>query len=295
MATLKRKRVPARSKPSKRSKYAESSDHAPESSSPVSEQEWAAEGILNERIRNNQIQYLIQWAGVDPKTGEAYPPTWEPKANANAILLASWTAQKARRETLEEARSADSNGQIDTWIAQSESTRPVQKARKLPKRAPILHIGSSPEPASEPSRVSTPGVVSSTATTPLAEPLTKPLSPRIQIGRRGSSLERRDFDFFSQVAHLRSQAQSQSLTQVTDLDSSQLFAAVPENRLADIVFDSQSSAGEASFVLPTQGTTETTQETVKTNGSQDVTEDSARLIHHVEMLHLLTYHRVCLR
>ncbi|KAF2188505.1 hypothetical protein K469DRAFT_519327, partial [Zopfia rhizophila CBS 207.26] len=47
---------------------------------------WGATSILKE----NDRKYFIAWKGVDPATGEAYKPTWEPKRNANRELVKAW-------------------------------------------------------------------------------------------------------------------------------------------------------------------------------------------------------------
>lgn len=47
---------------------------------------WPATRILEE----SRTKYLIEWRGSDPATGAPWPPTWEPKAFANAALVNQW-------------------------------------------------------------------------------------------------------------------------------------------------------------------------------------------------------------
>ncbi|KAK7704286.1 hypothetical protein SLS57_010535 [Botryosphaeria dothidea] len=47
---------------------------------------WPATRILEE----SRTKYLIEWRGSDPATGASWPPTWEPKAFANAALVNQW-------------------------------------------------------------------------------------------------------------------------------------------------------------------------------------------------------------
>lgn len=37
---------------------------------------WEIRGILQERKKKGQLQYLVNWSGQDPETGRAYEPTW---------------------------------------------------------------------------------------------------------------------------------------------------------------------------------------------------------------------------
>ncbi|KAK4500783.1 hypothetical protein PRZ48_008974 [Zasmidium cellare] len=74
---------------------------------------WIAEGLKHRRrtkpstptqkefavraiIAESSTKYLIEWEGVDPKTGDWYADSWEPKANANAAAVADWEATKSK-------------------------------------------------------------------------------------------------------------------------------------------------------------------------------------------------------
>lgn len=284
MATLKRKRTTTRAKPSKRPKYADSSDPEPA----ASEELWEAKSILDEKRVGRKLQYLIQWKGVDPTTGETYAPTWEPEENPTQDLVAAWKQKKAERSVASASTVAESS---------TPQSRPKKNSRPpRPSRKPRV-IESSPEPStahttSALSRPSTsahespaPAAPSSTVTTPIdaTTPPKRP-SPKIHVGHRGDSFDPDEFERFSQLPASQGLPTPQAPpsepphTQGTDLDSSQLFAALPEYRCSGIVPDSQSSVGAGSFIPTTQQTTGTTQQSSTVNESQeDVTEDSVRL------------------
>lgn len=52
--------------------------------------EWSAQGIVAE----NDHSYKISWED-DPKTGEVYQDTWEPKAFASEAIVRDWELRKA--------------------------------------------------------------------------------------------------------------------------------------------------------------------------------------------------------
>lgn len=56
------------------------------------EEEWAAEGILDEKPH----YYLIAWE-TNPKTNEVYRDTWEPKSFASKDLVKQWKQLQAKR------------------------------------------------------------------------------------------------------------------------------------------------------------------------------------------------------
>jgi hypothetical protein len=277
MATSKRKRTATRTKQTnKRPKYNDFSDAELPASTQEDDKYWNAECILEERREKKRkgrriVEYLVKWTDIDEKTGLVYPPEWSEKKDVTASLLASWEQDKAERvvaASREAARAKQSRNQLR--VVESSPEPETLSSTGLPLQ------DSTPEHE--------PAVV---------EPESAPALPiQIQVRRRGSSFDRTDFERFSQTAE--SQATSaQSHTQDTDLDSSQLFAAVPEFRSSGVVPNSQSSTGEASFVATTQRTTGTTQPSsnVSTNASQEVTEDSVCWYDPISMTCLLT--RAC--
>ncbi|KAH7413744.1 hypothetical protein DE146DRAFT_707341 [Phaeosphaeria sp. MPI-PUGE-AT-0046c] len=245
MATPKRKRKTARATPNKRP-YAERSDVELSDSEPL----WDAERILDERVRNRKLQYLIEWKGCDPATGEAYAPSWEPKESPTPDLVKEWKQKKA----------AD--------------TRPARQSlqdRPAPRR-PSRLVESSPEPSTAPSTIAS-AVAGPTASPPLPQ---HP-SPAIHVRPRGSSFDPDDYERFTQLPPTQRPSPPPD-AQESDLDSSRLFAAAPVYLASGVVPDSQSSVGEGSFLPATHQTTGTTQHSSTAADSQDdVTQDSGLL------------------
>ena len=239
MAPPKRKRPSTRPKANKRPKYTEPSDSD-------SEQLYEAECILDERRVRGKLQYLIRWKGIDPKTGEEYPDEWQPAENANEALLASWIREKA-------SRGSRTGGRPKKQAQQQ--ARPARKSRV---------IESSPEPSTAHS-----------STVPSRASSTSRAHPDVLI-QKPSDFDPDEYERYSQLTASTSPSR-RSDTEGTDLDSSQLFAAAPQYHSSGVVQDSQSSAGEGSFVPATQQTTGTTQQSSAADGSQEeVTEDSVR-------------------
>ncbi|KAH7071275.1 hypothetical protein BKA63DRAFT_419116 [Paraphoma chrysanthemicola] len=269
MASQKRKRTTQRAKPVKRPKYTETSDDE----SP-SEQLWEAESILQEKRAGKKTQYLIQWKGIDPATGEEYQPSWEPEDNPTAALLAEW---EARKKQLQEERSAST-------CASARGGRPRGPSRKQqsspntprPSRQSRV-VESSPEPSTAPIDIAS-SLPSSPARESLAPAVdSKRASPKVHVEPPSGHFDPSEYERFSQLAPSDPPSRA-SQAQDTDLDSSQLFAAVAPYRSSGVVPDSQSSAGEGSFAPTTQHTTGTTQQSSTVDNTQeDVTEDSGLL------------------
>ncbi|GAA5901297.1 hypothetical protein JCM6882_007737 [Rhodosporidiobolus microsporus] len=75
---------------------------------------WEAKEILDEA----KNKYLISWKGTD-ENGEPWEPTWEPKENANSVLVESWRttgrlkkrqADKQRRQQAKAAKKTAKKG-----------------------------------------------------------------------------------------------------------------------------------------------------------------------------------------
>ncbi|GAA6009252.1 hypothetical protein JCM10207_004323 [Rhodosporidiobolus poonsookiae] len=104
---------------------------------------WEAEAIVDETA----TQYLIAWKGKD-ENGEAWKPTWEPKENANSLLVKSWLtrgraekrAQKAQqkaaklmdreRRKAKKSKASRSSSRSSTSSAASEPA-PLPTKRKM--------------------------------------------------------------------------------------------------------------------------------------------------------------------
>jgi hypothetical protein len=271
MATTKRKRNSTRAKPNKRPKYIDSTE---------SLTYWEADCILDERTRKEVHEYYIKWKGTDPKTGQNWEPTWEPEANANALLVASWEQEKAQIEaSVRSIRDGSGRGR-------SEQRRSVRRTQQRNRNSRV--IDSSPQTStcstslpSSPARDSAgPVEQSSRATTPIGAPAPAARSlPRIQLHQRGDSLHRDEYVRFSQLK-LPQRDSTSHQTQDSDLHSSQLFVARLLLYSSGIVQETQDSTGEGSFIPITQQTEDTNLQSTNTNESQegeDITEDSVRL------------------
>lgn len=70
------------------------------------EKYYEARGILQETT----TQYLIDWA-PDSDTGEEYDPSWEPKENANQLLVADWNKFKEQESQKKSAQKKAPRGE----------------------------------------------------------------------------------------------------------------------------------------------------------------------------------------
>jgi hypothetical protein len=282
MAPQKRKRQSTRIASNKRQKY-------DPSSSGDEADFWKADCILAERHTRNKLEYKVQWEGTDPATGQNWAPTWEPASHVNEALLDDWLADKAAQQAGESARTGHTQSARPKLPAKSPAKprprgRPSRNARVItsspePESSPVAsttapRIHGDPQSSASTDSAGTPGT---------AEHQTR-ASPWVCVGSGLDSAKRIEYERFSQI--LPSQAvQSQTVqsqlrpdsTQNSDLDSSQLFAA-GHNLSTGIVPDSQSSAGEASYVTATQASTSahTTRQTQ--DSSEKFEEDSVRSI-----------------
>jgi hypothetical protein len=58
------------------------------------DQLWEAECILDERGPPVKGEYLVQWVGNDPSTGERWEPSWEARTGVTSDLAIEWKAKK---------------------------------------------------------------------------------------------------------------------------------------------------------------------------------------------------------
>ncbi|KAH7062756.1 hypothetical protein BKA63DRAFT_573049 [Paraphoma chrysanthemicola] len=61
---------------------------------------YLAQGILSERIVNEQLQYKIAWGGRDPD-GQPWVPSWEPSGHATSKLRDDWEAAKLQLASMQ--------------------------------------------------------------------------------------------------------------------------------------------------------------------------------------------------
>ncbi|KAL6706234.1 hypothetical protein ACN47E_005969 [Coniothyrium glycines] len=289
MATQKRKRTLTRLTPSKRAKYTEASQSDHDDQSDVEDEEvwWQVGGVLDEWIQDGERVYQVEWLDIDPKTGKKYPPSATTVVAQD--VLEEWEETKKRTGFVVESFSVKSA----KGKRRQRKTQRAQPAHPPPRRERTARIvDSSPErstapPSSAPSqpsasstlaRESTIRVLSPDDTTARPTTATAPTrqSPRIPIAPRGSSFEPEAFEPFSQLPASHPPSQLADV-QESDLDSSQLFAARRAS-FAEIVPDSQSSAGEASFAPDTQRTDDSTQQSTSADESQENTTQDSDLL-----------------
>jgi hypothetical protein len=286
MAPNKRKRNSTRAKSNKRAKYLDSSSGS--EATPKSPTYWEADCILDELSVRGVKTYHIKWKGTNPKTRRTWKPTWELDSYANALLVAAWEQEKARvRASVQHLADGSSRGRLE----QRESVRPTPTPRHN-RQSRVIESSPesttrSPSPFTLARDSAGPVDQSSRATTPAGAPTpaTRSLS-RVLIRQRGASLDREDYVRFSQLNSPHHDPEPRH-AQDSHLDSSQLFAARPNQYSSGIVDDSQSSPGEGSFVPITQQTEDTNFQSTNTHDSQEEedAEDSVspQILHVVEV------------
>lgn len=106
---------------------------------------YKAKCILNE----SKTKYQIDWID-DPKTGESFKPTWEPKGNANKELVDDW---KRRKRVEEEPKkktpkpaSTGAQRRRSSGAAASPATSRKQKSPTLRRRRVVKSASPTPEP-----------------------------------------------------------------------------------------------------------------------------------------------------
>ncbi len=280
MAPIKRKRKSSEPKPNKRTKHV-----------PLSEQEYSASCILDERILQGVRKYRVQWTDIDPRTEHVYEPTWEPRDALNEALVASWEEDKAQKgiaSVNEHSRHKKTKGRPKKNGKGQQSSRNTRVVDSSPE-ASIAQPSSLPSTPLTSARNSVAGSIPSSAvTTPIDRPASpNHQSPLVQVNIRGDSLERGEYDPHSQIPQ-STLVSSQVYTQEIDLGSPPfLTSAFPHS--PGVIPDSQSTAGDESFVGPTQQTEDTFPRSTSTDDSEveEVTEDSV-------CLHILRMELGCL-
>ncbi|KAF3034483.1 hypothetical protein E8E12_002590 [Didymella heteroderae] len=95
------------------------------------------------------------------------------------------------------------------------------------------------------------GAIASSTTIDLEAPIPDWTSPQISIDVRGDSFHRGEYEPFSEIPESQSSPE-RSAAEGTTLQSSQLFASQPAFLVSGIVRDTQSSAGDVSYIPVTQ-------------------------------------------
>lgn len=240
MAPPKRKRIPTRDTSNKRPKYTQpdtsssSSDSDSHSNSDSeqreqdSQEEWEALRILEQTGRGFGVRFLIEWAGLDPATGKQWEPSWVKATNVSDGLRIAW-----REEQAQQAR---------------EKKEAIVAAKRRPpqqKTQPVSHshtegTGTSPSASEEVSLLENLGASVSDGT-----------DPQVATNERSESPSRGEHELISEISDSQP-SPSNTVTEETDLESSQLLTSQPVFRASGIVPDTQSSAGDVSYIPVTQ-------------------------------------------
>jgi hypothetical protein len=278
MASTKRKRIPTRTTASKRPKYTlpdtdgSSSSSAEEATAHDSQKEWEAVRILEQRGQGFALQYYIEWAGIDPATGKQWAPTWENAKNAGETLRASWKVEQARRaQEKKEATAAARRGTQQRSArgelpAQATQARRVRRSRVIESPEPSAPALAEESPAETRERAA---VIASSTTIDLEEAIPDWTSPQVNIDLRGDSFNRGEYEPFSEIPESQPSPEK-SPAEGTTLESSQLFASQPAFLASGIVRDTQSSAGDVSYIPITQ---EELESSLHSDSSDESNED----------------------
>ncbi|KAI5480960.1 hypothetical protein MNV49_006770 [Pseudohyphozyma bogoriensis] len=103
--------------------------------------------LTDAQLEETDQQYLIAWSGVDPKTGQSWSPTWEPKSHASKELVALWrqgAAIYAREQHQALHPSSASSSDLSDCISESEQDDVEPANSQLPSPGP------SPDPVPTP-------------------------------------------------------------------------------------------------------------------------------------------------
>lgn len=291
-STIDSKNTTPRSTPRKRQKKTDKRQHEQpagldQSAQPASVESdpfYEARAILKE----TKNKYLIDWEN-DRVTGEVYQPTWEPKRNANKLLVEDWKCRKLgeqgpkQQPQQQEPTSAPSPAasaarpQTDTSGSPAPTTpsaaAPKRKSH-APKRRRIVQ-SSSPSPEPEPEADSVPvnsPALDESRVIPETE-LRETRQPAV-IVTQPTDFNPSDYERFSasQIPWGSSQAAPASSPQLQQTDFTVNSSQAPSNPhtaesynvLAEkllrqplfgkgaIVPDSQSLPGDSSFAPSTQ-------------------------------------------
>lgn len=273
MSSNKRKFKPTRTTANKRPKYAlpdtESSSSAEEGFEDDSQEEWEALRILKQRGQGFALQYCIEWKGLDPATGKQWAPTWERASNACQSLRASWEARKARlaqeniKPTPPARRGTQQRSARTESPAQATEVRGAEHSRiaESPELSTSVHVTES----------STEPLKSAAVTFGRARTDREGAdwtSQEININTRRGSFNRTDYESLSDSGVL----QSQPSPEESAADSTSLsFTSQPAFLASGIVRDTQSSAGDVSFIPVTQ---EEEESSLYSNSSDESNEDN---------------------
>lgn len=283
MAPTKRNRTPTRNTSNKRRRYIQldtdststtsslrssssssssssgsDSDSDKDVASNDSLQEWEATRILAQRGQGFGFEYLIEWNGIDPSTGQPWEPSWEKAKYASGTLRKSWEKEKARLAQESEDTTATAKEPRQRGRPIKANPAPAVQNRGV-RRSPIVE---SSESSSESEFELSTETASSAATTPGSAAIdlnASWTSPRVNIDARSDSSSH------SEVP----ESAGESPTEATDLHSSELFVSQLAFPASGVVPNTQSSTGDVSYIPVTQEELESSLQSYTDHGSED--------------------------
>ncbi|RYP08018.1 hypothetical protein DL764_002164 [Monosporascus ibericus] len=99
----------AQKQPRSRAKAAPKKKTKRKSVQRINDNWWEIKDILDERRHRGVVQYLVEWEGTDPRTGQPYEPGWEPSKNVTEVAIKAWREKKKSNK----ARPQDTNAHQD--------------------------------------------------------------------------------------------------------------------------------------------------------------------------------------
>ncbi|RYP66488.1 hypothetical protein DL769_006031 [Monosporascus sp. CRB-8-3] len=116
---------------------------------------WEIKDIIDERVHRGVVQYLVEWEGIDPWTGQPYKPGWEPSKNVTEAAINAWREKKENNKTRRQGTNARQDAPDDSVVKSPQDSDPVQPANLRRKRRreqeafeeEVLHDGGIAEGA----------------------------------------------------------------------------------------------------------------------------------------------------
>ena len=279
------------------------SDSDKEGASSNSPEEWEATRILAQRGQGFGFEYLIEWTGIDPSTGQCWEPSWEKANYASETLRKSWEEEKARlvqesedttsttkkprprgrprkvettatiKEPRKRGRPRKEKAQLARGREETTSTtkepRPRGRPRKVQPAPAAQNRGVRQRPIVESSESSSESEVELSTDT-ASSVATTPGSAAIDLDASWASSRlnvdaRSDYSSHFGVP----ESSGESPTEATDLNSSELFVSQPAFRVSGAVLNTQSTVGDVSYIPVTQEELESSLQSYTDHGSED--------------------------
>ncbi|RYP65397.1 hypothetical protein DL771_008342 [Monosporascus sp. 5C6A] len=114
---------------------------------------WEIKDIIGERLHRGVVQYLVEWEGTDPKTGQPYEPSWEPSKNVTEAAINAWreTNKRNNKARLQHTKDAPDDSAVestqDSNPVQPENLRRRRRGEQEASEEEVLHDGGVAEEA----------------------------------------------------------------------------------------------------------------------------------------------------